>query len=122
MGTLHDTADAQGRLLDACVSDQITASLDFANLLIENPQEDLAAVIQRFSRRIGYVHMKNVRLRPGAWDWDVPLREGDINYRRLLPILLETYQGPLGVEYCGSGDPVMVVEDDATYLQDIASP
>ena len=44
---------------------------------------------------------------------------GDIDYRRLLPVLRAHYAGPLGVEYCGPGDPAPIVADDAAYLREI---
>jgi sugar phosphate isomerase/epimerase len=119
MGTIHDTAASQWRLIDACRTTGVAASLDFANLRIENAAEDLDEAIRRFSGRIGYVHLKNIVRRNGGWDWDSPIRDGEIDYGRVLRTLAEHYHGPLGVEYCGPGDPVRVAEDDAAYLREL---
>src|SRR5581483_1320935 len=56
--------------------------------------------------RIGYTHCKNVKLSPTGYDWNLPLRYGDINYFRVLQALRSAgYSGPLAIEYCGTGDP-----------------
>jgi sugar phosphate isomerase/epimerase len=120
MGTLHDTAAAQLRIISACPSPCICASLDFANMRITNPAERLVEAIHAFGPRIGYVHLKNVKLLPGGYDWNLPLRWGDIDYAQVLPALRETgYEGPLAVEYCGTGDPDVFAADDAAYLKEL---
>jgi sugar phosphate isomerase/epimerase len=121
MGTLHDSAASLLRVISGNDSPYLTAGLDFANLLIANPNEDLAALPQVFTGRIGYVHLKNVKLFGQGYDWNLPLRWGDINYHRVLSALKQAgYQGPLAVEYCGSGDPDVFARDDADYLRELA--
>lgn len=117
MGTIHDTAASLCRIVSSCPSSCLTASLDFANMLIACRGESLVETVRAFGSRIGYVHVKNIRLLPSGYDWNVPLRWGDINYRLVLKALKEVrYDGPLAVEYCGTGDPDVFAEDDAEYL------
>ena len=123
MGTIHDTAAAQLRLIHQCPFTTVAASLDFANMLITYPGEHVAQTPTEFGARIGYVHIKNVKLLPHGmgYDWNLPLRAGDINYRAVLQALKESgYHGPLALEYCGTGDPDVFVEDDAHYLKGLA--
>jgi len=120
MGTIHDTVDAQLRLLRGVTSPAVGACLDFANALIQNRQEDVYAAVAACRERLCYVHLKNVRLLPAGYDWNVPLRYGDVNYARVLRALRENgYGGPLAVEYCGTGDPDVFAEEDARYLSDL---
>ncbi len=124
MGTIHDTAASQLRIVRACPSPAVSASLDFANMLITHPQERVFEVASAFAGRIGYVHLKNVKLLPHGlgYDWNLPLRWGDVNYYRVLWALKEAgYLGPLAVEYCGTGDPDVFAEDDARYLQELTA-
>jgi sugar phosphate isomerase/epimerase len=104
MGTIHDTAASRWRIVSACPSPCLAAGLDFANLLIGRREEDLVEAARRFGPRLGYTHIKNVKLFPWGYDWNLPVRLGDINYFRVLKALKETgYRGPLAVEYCGTG-------------------
>jgi sugar phosphate isomerase/epimerase len=120
MGTIHDTAASQRRVVFACESPYVTASLDFANLLIAHREESLGEAIRAFGPRIGYTHIKNVKLLPWGYDWNLPVRWGDINYHMVLQTLKEaSYRGPLAVEYCGTGDPDVFAEDDANYLRSL---
>ena len=120
MGVIHDTAASQLRIVSECASPNLTATLDFANMRIVNPGENLVQAVEAAGPHIGYVHVKNVKLRPGGYDWNLPLRWGDVNYHQVLSALKETgYSGPLGVEYCGTGDPDVYAEDDARYLRSL---
>ena len=120
MGTIHDTAASQLAIVSAHDSDYLTASLDFANMLIARREEVLTEAIRSFGSRIGYVHIKNLKLLPGGYDWNLPVRWGDINYYLLLKALKEAgYRGPLAVEYCGTGDPDVFAADDAAYLREL---
>jgi sugar phosphate isomerase/epimerase len=121
MGTIHDSAASLLRIVTACASPSVTAGLDFANFLITQPNEDLVKAIRAFGPHTGYTHIKNVKLFPWGYDWNLPVRLGDINYFRVLQTLKETgYRGPLAVEYCGTGDPDVFAEDDARYMTDLA--
>jgi sugar phosphate isomerase/epimerase len=61
--------------------------------------------------------VKNVKLLAHGYDWNLGVRWGDINYWKVLRALRASgYDGALGVEYCGTGDPDVFVEDDAQYL------
>lgn len=120
MGTLHDTVAGLDRLLGLCSNKSVQVCLDFANLLVCEPGLDLSECIRHFSGHIGYVHIKNNRGVGAKADWSVPVRMGEIDYRRLLPVLEQHYDGVLGVEYCGEGDPDWVVADDAKYLLGLA--
>ncbi len=121
MGTIHDTAASLLRIVTACGSPFLTASLDFANFLIARREEDLAQAVQAFGTHIGYTHIKNVKLFPWGYDWNLPVRLGDINYYRVLHALKATgYRGPLAIEYCGTGDPDGFAEEDARYLAELA--
>ena len=118
MGTIHDTAASQLAIVSAHDSGYLTGSLDFANMLIAHREEALVETIRSFGPRIGYVHIKNVKLLPLGYDWNLPVRWGDINYYLVLKALKEArYQGPLAVEYCGTGDPDVFAADDADYLR-----
>ncbi len=119
MGTIHDTADGLWRLLHGS-GPGILASLDFANLLIADPGTDLIREIRRFSRRIGYVHIKNILLQDEQWHWNIPVGLGSIDYASVLAELHLHYRGPLGVEYCGSGDCLKASEEDARHLHALA--
>jgi len=122
MDTIHDAAASQLRIVSECDSPWLTASLDFANMLITNPREPLWETIQAFGPRIGYTHCKNVKLSPTGYDWNLPLRYGDINYFRVLQALRSAgYSGPLAIEYCGTGDPDVFAEEDARYLSGLAA-
>ncbi len=122
MGTIHDTAASQQRIVFACESPYLTASLDFANLLIAHREESLTEAIRACGPRIGYTHIKNVKLLPWGYDWNLPVRWGDINYYPVLQALKEVaYRGPLAVEYCGTGDPDVFAEDDARYLRSLTA-
>jgi sugar phosphate isomerase/epimerase len=122
MGVIHDTAASQLRIVSTCGSPNLTATLDFANMLIVNPEENLVRAAEAAAGHIGYVHLKNVKLRPGGYDWNLPLRWGDVNYHQVLSAVKETgYEGPMGVEYCGTGDPDVVAEDDIRYLKSLLS-
>ncbi len=118
MGVIHDTAASQLRIVSTYGSPYLTATLDFANMLIVHPGEPIVESIHAAGPHIGYVHMKNVKLRPGGYDWNLPLRWGDVNYHQVLLALKGAgYTGPFGVEYCGTGDPDVYAEDDARYLK-----
>ncbi len=122
MGTIHDTAASQLRIVAECGSSAFTASLDPANMLIAHRDEPLVETIAAFGLRIGYVHLKNLKLYPWGYDWNLPLRWGDINYARVLQALQEAgYRGPLAVEYCGTGDPDVFAADDARYLRELVA-
>lgn len=122
MGTIHDTAASLRRIVFACESPYLTASLDCANLLIAHREESLVEVVRAFGPRIGYTHIKNVKLFPWGYDWNLPVRWGDINYYLVLQALKEAgYRGPLAVEYCGPGDPDVFAEDDARYLKSLVA-
>ena len=121
MGTIHDTAASLLRVVQSVDSPAVVASPDPANMLITHRQEDLPAAIRALGPRIGYVHLKNLKLTPTGYDWNLPLRWGDINYHRVLSALRDTgYHGPLAVEYCGTGDPDVFAADDACYLRELA--
>ena len=118
MGYIHDTAASLLRIVSTCGSPFVVGALDFANMLISYPGESLTRVVSEFGRHAGYTHLKNVKLLPQGFDWNVPLRWGDINYRHVLQVLKDSgYSGPLAVEYVGTGDPEIVAEDDAVYLK-----
>ena len=120
MGTIHDTAASQLRIVSAVDSPYLVASLDFANMLIVHPQENLLETVKAFKGRIGYVHVKNLKLNPLGFDWNLPVRWGDINYYRIFTALKAAgYDGPIAVEYCGTGDPDVFAADDAAYLRDL---
>jgi sugar phosphate isomerase/epimerase len=121
MGTIHDTASSLRRIVSDCGSPFLAACLDFANLLIARREENLIDAIHAFTGFIGYTHIKNVKLFPWGYDWNLPVRLGDINYSRILHALKTAgYGGPLAVEYCGSGDPDVFAEEDASYLAGLA--
>jgi len=122
MGTIHDTAASQLRIISGLESECLVASLDFANMLIAYREEALVEAIRAFGGRVGYTHIKNVKLLPVGYDWNLPVRWGDINYYRVLRALKEvSYSGPLAVEYCGTGDPDVFAEDDVRYLTALAA-
>ncbi len=122
MGTIHDTASSLLRIVTTCGSPSLKASLDFANFLITRREEDLIQAIHAFGSHIGYTHIKNLKLFPWGYDWNLPLRLGDINYSRVLQALKTAgYQGPLAIEYCGTGDPDGFAEEDARYLAGLAA-
>jgi len=87
-------------------------------MMVKLAYEALIETIRSFGPRIGYVHIKNVKLLPLGYDWNLPVRWGDINYCLVLKALKEArYQGPLAVEYCGTGDPDVFAAADADYLR-----
>ncbi len=120
MGTIHDTAASQLRIISAIDSPFLTASLDFANMLIAHRGERICEAIRLFGHRVGYTHIKNLKLLPIGYDWNIPVRWGDIDYFKVFQALKnESYNGPIAVEYCGSGDPDVYAEDDARYITDL---
>jgi sugar phosphate isomerase/epimerase len=61
-----------------------------------------------------------VKLTPTGYDWNIALRWGELNYHLILKTLTEVgYEGPLAVEYCGTGDPDVFAEDDARYIRQL---
>jgi sugar phosphate isomerase/epimerase len=122
MGTIHDTAASQLRIVSAIDSSFLTASLDFANMLIAYRGEQIYKTIRLFGHRIGYTHIKNLKLLPIGYDWNIPVRWGDINYFQVFQALKDvSYMGPVAVEYCGTGDPDVYAEDDARYIRDLVA-
>jgi len=89
-------------------------------MLITHPQENLVNAVRMFGDRIGYTHIKGVKLLPGGYDWNIPVRFGDINYYLILQTIKAVgYRGPLAIEYCGTGDPDVFVAEDARYIGDL---
>ena len=121
MGTIHDLASAQYRLISRVNLPCVTASLDFCNLEIVHAGEDLEEVIDSFAGRIGYAHCKNlVREKSGAAHWNVSLAHGHLDYGRIVEKLRSVgFSGPYGVEYCGPGDPHVYAREDARYLRSL---
>ena len=119
MGTIHDLASAQYRLLSRVDLASVAASLDFCNLKMVHADEDLDDVIESFAGRIGYAHCKNlVREKSGAAHWNVSLARGQLDYGRIVEKLAAVgFAGPYGVEYCGTGDPHVYAQEDAAYLR-----
>ena len=119
MGTIHDLAAAQVRLISRVDLPSVAASLDFCNLKMVHADEDLDEVIDRFAGRIGYVHCKSlVRDAAGRASWDVSLAHGHLDYGRIVTKLDEVgYNGPYAIEYCGRGDPHVYAREDAEYLR-----
>ncbi len=120
MGTLCDTTASTLRLIKYVNHKSVKASLDFANILILNRNEDLQKTIERFKDKIGYTHLKNCKYFVWGYDWNVPLEMGDINYYKIIAKLLQIgYSGLFGIEYCGTGDPNVFASRDARYLRQI---
>jgi len=120
MGTICDTSTSTLKLINYINHDFVKVSLDFANILIVNRNEDLQKVIEKFKDNIGYVHLKNCKYFAWGYDWNVPLEAGDINYHKVIAKLLQSgYSGLLGVEYCGTGDPNVFASKDIKYLRRI---
>ena len=77
--------------------------------------------VHKFGAKIGYTHIKNLKVFPWGYDWNLPVRLGDINYFRVLHALKAAgYTGPLAIEYCGTGDPDVFAEEDGRYVAELA--
>ncbi len=119
MGNIHDTLNGLVSIVSSVGSDRVKACFDFANLLIVNPTENLLKAIDLYYDLIGYTHLKNLRLYGDRYDWGIPIALGDIDYRRVLERIFERYDGLLGIEYCGTGDPYYFSKIDLEYIMDI---
>lgn len=120
MGTIHDTAAAQKRLIEMTDHPSVQASLDFANLIIAAPEQSLADAIRMFSGKIAYTHIKNCKIFSWGYDWSIPIKYGDIDYRSLIAILENSgYKGSYGIEYCGKGDLDIPANEDIQYIAGI---
>jgi len=121
MGTIHDLAFAQHRLIARVDLPSVTASLDFCNIKMVHAEEDLDEVIDAFAGRIGYAHCKNlVREKSGAVHWNVSLAHGHLDYGSIVSKLESVgFKGPYGIEYCGPGDPHVYAREDAEYLRSV---
>jgi sugar phosphate isomerase/epimerase len=120
MGTICDTTASTLKLINYVNHDFVKVSLDFANILILNRNENLQKTIERFKDKIGYTHLKNCKYFAWGYDWNVPLEMGDINYHKIIAKLLYSgYSGLFGIEYCGTGDPNVFASRDIKYLRQI---
>ena len=121
MGTIHDLACAQHRLISRVDLPSVAASLDFCNLKMVHDGEDLDEVIEAFAGRIGYVHCKNLVRNAGSPPhWNVSLAHGHLDYGRLVERLTAAgFAGPYAIEYCGPGDPHVYAREDADYLRSV---
>ena len=98
--------------------DSVGMSIDFANLLLTDPLLNLTEAIRTMRSRMVYCHFKNLKFYPWGHDWDLGLRAGSIDYFEVLAAMRQTgYEGWIGLEYCGSGDPDAFIADDINYLR-----
>ncbi len=117
MGNIHDSLEGIIEILSGVKSRSIRACFDFANFIIINPSENLIKGVELYSEFIGYTHLKNIKLYETNYDWGIPISFGDIDYRAILDKLSKRYNGLLGLEYCGTGDPVHFSKLDAEYIK-----
>lgn len=98
--------------------DSVGMSIDFANLLLTDPLLNLTEAIRTMRNRMVYCHFKNLKFYPWGHDWDLGLRAGSIDYFEVLAAMRQSgYEGWIGLEYCGSGDPDAFIADDMDYLR-----
>lgn len=118
MNTIHDTVSSTLRLLNLVGSEALLANPDPGNMFATYADDRKPGALEPLARRIGYFHLKNCRQRGTAYDYSVPLAEGDIDFCRVLERLPALgYTGPLCIEYVGNGDPHVRAEADIRYLR-----
>jgi sugar phosphate isomerase/epimerase len=118
MNTIHDSVASTQRLMDLVGSAALFANPDPGNMFATRAEDRNPAALDALARRIGYFHFKNCRLRQEAFDFSVPLSDGDIDFFGVLqrfPAL--GYTGPVCIEYVGNGDPHVPAEADIHYLK-----
>src|SRR5690606_23431958 len=107
-GYIHDLARTTVELLDRVGAPNLMANFDYGNVALNRNGESLDDALAILRGRIGYVHLKNVKLVPrgdeGAF-FVTELRAGDINHHLLLRGLLDGgYAGLICLENTMKGD------------------
>jgi sugar phosphate isomerase/epimerase len=99
--TGQEPVDVLIEFLDDVDRDNLYVNFDPANMILYGAGEPLAALAQ-LGARVHSVHCKDAKWsdRPGeTWGQEVPLGEGDVDFRAFLQTLDKTgYTGPLTIE------------------------
>jgi sugar phosphate isomerase/epimerase len=110
-GKVTNNPEFLEKLFDGVGSPQLGLTLDCANFYWwGHPQKDLYAIYEKFAPRVVHTHCKSIRYpedkrnvkREIGWEYakyNCPIYEGDIDFKRLVPILRQAnYRGDLCVE------------------------
>lgn len=118
MNTIHDTIASTVRLLDMVDCPNVLANPDPGNMYATSTAERDPGALDLLAGRIGYFHLKNCVELDGGCDFSVCLEDGAIDTKSYLRKLAGIgYNGPICVEYCGTGDPHPSVERDIAFLR-----
>ena len=120
MNTIHDTIDSMLWLLNRVASDHVLATPDPGNMFATKARDRDADALDLLKEKIGYFHFKNCRETDGAYDYSVALEEGEIDMPLYLHKLNQFgYNGPVCIEYVGTGDPRALAQKDIAYFRDL---
>lgn len=120
MNALHDTGASTVRLLESIGSPMIKAALDAGNMLPLKRAEAAHEAVRVLGRHLGFIHLKNCRMRQGVADYSVALDDGDIDMFQVILALKEIgFKGDYCIEYCGIGDASSKAEGDLRYLRSL---
>lgn len=120
MNTIHDSAASTLRLLRDVRSRYVVSNIDPGNMHATGHAESAPQAVQLLGERLQFVHLKNCRIRNGAWDYSWLLDAGDIDMFSVIHAMKNNgYTGPFCIEYCGLGDPDVAAERDIQYLRKI---
>ncbi len=122
-GYLHDLAAPTLELLKAVDHKNVTANIDFGNIVLNRNNQGMEKELELMAGRIGYVHLKNV-ITFNRFDSRifrcVALRDGEINtFLFMRKLLADGYKGPLCIENTFPGDKREFVKEDLEYLKRI---
>ena len=117
---LHDLSKATRQLVDRIGSPAVGATFDYGTMNLFPKPPPLDEAIQTLAGKIFYLHIKNAtRASDGSWTM-VPLSDGAINHRRLLPLVKAAgFTGPICVEAPREGDREHYARQDLAYLRSL---
>jgi sugar phosphate isomerase/epimerase len=122
--TGQETAEILLEFLEAVGRDNLFVNFDPANMILYGTGEPISA-LRKVGRYVRSVHCKDAKwaARPGQeWGQEVPLGQGDVDFRAFLRTLDELgYRGPLTIEREIAHDPERQKRDIRAALEVLES-